>query len=98
MVLSRLRRQRLLTRVRRQKVYFPLLNSLDYLDEFGIYERYRFDKSTILWITTLLEDDLKTASRRSRAIPPVIQVLPNAAVVSAGVHPLSFYFLYRISS
>ncbi len=47
----------------------------DVLSTKNLTKRYRLDRDAILWLTALLDEDIRSATGRSRAIPSELEVL-----------------------
>lgn len=69
---------------RKLKVYKPILDPLAELTEIELYQRYRFDRETIGYITDLIRDRITSTTQRSRAIPPEIQVCAALRFYASG--------------
>lgn len=61
-------------RLRQLRIFRDRTNPLDSLNDQEIYERYRFSREVIFWLTSLLADDLNS-TKRSMALLPVQQIL-----------------------
>ncbi len=58
----------------RERVFRDRENPMEMLNDEEIYERYRFDRGGIIFITNLIEDDIESPTERNHAIPPILQV------------------------
>ena len=59
---------------RKTKTYRELHNPMLHLDDKELVARFRFDSNGIRFLTELLQNELQSATLRSRAIPVEIQV------------------------
>ena len=81
------RRQRHRRRYRQRVVHNRLVdreNPLEMMPETEIFKRFRFRPDTILFIVGLLEPILKRDMLRSRALPPLLQVLVTLRFLATG--------------
>lgn len=70
---------------RKQKVYYNIRNHFDLFTDKELFQRYRFQRNTLLYITDLVADDLpRHTNNRGLPILPVIQVGCFLRYISAG--------------
>ena len=60
------------TAMRRERIFRNRTNPLEIYDDLELFERFRFDRRTILQIAQLLQDDLESSTFRNKAIHPLI--------------------------
>ena len=60
--------------VPRPRIYRDRENPLDFYPDHEIYQRFRFDRAGILFITDLLAEDIEPPTNRSHVVPALLQV------------------------
>lgn len=70
----------------RPRVFRDRSNPLESLDDFEIYQRYRFRPDTIHFLVNGVSDQLVTATKRNSPVPPLLQVLLFLRFVATGAH------------
>ena len=50
--------------LRRERIFRDRLNPLDAFDDVNLYNRYRFDRESIMWIVDLLQAQIEHVTRR----------------------------------
>ena len=60
---------------RRERVFRDRIDPLDNLNDEELYTKYRFSRNGILFLTDLINNDIRNISERSHAIPSHIKVL-----------------------
>lgn len=61
--------------MRRERVFRARVNYLDFHDDVGLIERYRMPRHVIVELLRSIRGDLLTATKRSHAIDPEMQLL-----------------------
>lgn len=59
--------------MRRQRVFRDRRNPLDRFDDLELYQRFRLRREGIIELTDLLKVDLERKTKRSHAVPSVLQ-------------------------
>jgi len=61
-------------RVRRPIIFRDRTNTMEFLEERDIVERYRMPRDNIYEVVRLVQDAVESPTMRSYAIPPLLQV------------------------
>ena len=72
---------------RRERVFVDRENPLEIYDDNKFFVRYRMRPATILFIFNLIADQLNRTTKRSMALPPLLQFLVAVRFLGCG----SFY-------
>src|SRR5690349_4712711 len=70
--------------IRRERIFRDRLNPLDSLNDLKLYNRYRFDRPSILWISDLLRPDLEHPTKRGQSLPVSMQVMMALRYYASG--------------
>lgn len=70
----------------RPRVFRDRSNPLESLDDFEIYQRYRFRPDTIHFLVNGVLNQLETATKRNSPVPSLLQVLLFLRFVATGAH------------
>ncbi|XP_056015330.1 putative nuclease HARBI1 [Ostrea edulis] len=73
-----------LRRLPRPRVFRDRLNPFDMRTYEELYERYRFRRPTIIFLCGIIEDIVIHPTRRSLALPPMVQLLVFLRFVATG--------------
>lgn len=60
--------------INRERIFRDRENPLDFLSDVELYERFRFDRQSIYFLTDLLKDELNSTNR-NRSLLPTQQLL-----------------------
>ena len=61
--------------LRRERIFRDRENHLEFYNEDELYTRYRFGRRNILFIFGLLKNEITHPTKRSLALPPLLQLL-----------------------
>lgn len=62
-------------RLRRPRDFRDRINPLEIRTDHELFERYRFRRATLIFICDMIADTLSHRTRRSMALPPMLQLL-----------------------
>jgi hypothetical protein len=71
-------------RIPRPRVFRDRLNPLDHRTDDELFDRYRFRRPTIIFLCGLIEDVIIHPTKRSFALPPIVQLLVFLRFVATG--------------
>ncbi|GFN84479.1 low quality protein: putative nuclease harbi1 [Plakobranchus ocellatus] len=70
--------------LRRERIFEDRKNPLEIFDETELRRKYRFPSWTILQLTDVLEQSIAHHSRRSAAVPALLQVCLTLRYLASG--------------
>ncbi len=71
----RILRYKSIRNLRKPKIYRKRFDSFENYDDDEFYERYRFDRTSVLYLTDCFCRNLERATQRSQAVSPTLQML-----------------------
>lgn len=77
-------------RLPRPRIFRDRLNPLEMRTDDELFERYRFRRPTIIFICDMIADTVSHGTRRSMALPPMIQLLVFLRFVATGAFPPAY--------
>lgn len=70
--------------IRRERIFRDRVHPLDLYDDIQLYQRYRFDRQTLLELIDLVRDDLQSGTYRNQALPPELKILAALRFYASG--------------